>query len=184
MTELRIGKENLSPAQEFDGDTPKAVAALTAETAQKISVQEVFDREAAEPIARNLAVLVDRLSPSDFNSLTKETREGIERLAEFAIEVIGVEVDKTSRAKGGFNYDAALERKYNTEITEPLRGLQGVLASGEYNPWHAHHHLPAMVEAMGRLFADAYLETVKLIPRVAETTGYFRSNAESAARRV
>lgn len=170
-TEVQRIVEDMKKAADMLADSDKL-----ADTGSKYHKEY---KEAADYILRNMAVIVDRLSPAQFAGLPKEVQDQVLAIAAY-IDVLDPDsFEANAKAKANW-----YEGDYNVNVVEPIHNLQLLfsrLDSHEVIDFVGNHkEINELVKSSGEAFG-AVLEQVQDLPVIQrDMLRYFKSNAKIA----
>lgn len=143
--------------------------------------QEGLDGYGADLIMRNLAVITDRLSASEFDCLPKGVKDQVYAITFMADDIAPISEQDSIRHP----HEDDEAYNYRMDVWQRIHNLQAYVHTRGHdkNDPHELSKIRFVVDGASHAFA-AVLEATKGLPAVAETVGYFRGNANAAAKRA
>ena len=172
----------MNKEQYIGSRTEAELAAMqTVQASEIIAEVNQFDQTAADLITRNLYVLTDRLSASEYVELSSDTKEKIEEVTRFSRLYLPLDANDLLSQP----YEDTITAQYRMQVQSPLLQLQRTLHNNELDTSSELKTLIAqnVVATAGTAFAHALMETEN-IAAIQDTLVYFNGNANAALDRA
>lgn len=136
-----------------------------------------FNADGADLLVRNMATILEWLSASEFNALSRETRDKVAVLARISQDVAPIEDAKLAR----YSDEDDETYEYRTKITDPILSFQLKLANGDFDISNALNasKIRCGISAVGGAIGSTLNETQGL-PKIARKVNFLQRNTSRA----